>query len=78
MAVAQKPLCNECETPEAQIVTLFTRNTYCGWTCLAKAQLNYVRFILRALALRGRTTRFATPTARKHSARRSTARPTSW
>jgi hypothetical protein len=50
MAVAQKPLCNECETPEAQIVTLFTRNTYCGRACLVKGQLKYVRFILRVTA----------------------------
>jgi hypothetical protein len=50
MAVTQRPLCNDCETPEANILTLFTRNAYCGQACLAEGHSKYVRFMLRVAA----------------------------
>jgi hypothetical protein len=44
MAVAHKPLCNACETPQAKILTLFTRTTY------AEGKLKYGAFVLRVTA----------------------------
>jgi len=44
------PTCNECDAPDARIITLFTRNTYCGRFCLAEGQTKYCRMILRAQA----------------------------
>jgi hypothetical protein len=44
------PSCVECETPNAKIEALFTRELYCGRFCLAEGQLKYVRFVLRVNA----------------------------
>jgi|tagenome__1003787_1003787.scaffolds.fasta_scaffold17231332_1 hypothetical protein len=44
------PSCVECETPDARIEALFTRELYCGRFCLAEGQLKYVPFILRVNA----------------------------
>lgn len=42
--------CSECPAEEPQIITLFTRERYCGRHCLAEGQLKYVRMIIRARA----------------------------
>lgn len=44
------PICSECEAPEAKIITIYTREHYCGRHCLAEGQLKYARMILRAKA----------------------------
>jgi len=44
------PSCVECETPDAKIEALFTRELYCGRFCLAEGQLKSVRFVLRVNA----------------------------
>ena len=49
MAVAQKPLCNECEPRSINSDALYPQYVL-RLECLAKAQLNYVRFILRVTA----------------------------
>jgi hypothetical protein len=41
------PSCVECETPNAKIETLFTRELYCARFCLAEGRLKYVRFVPR-------------------------------
>lgn len=43
-------LCSTCDTPEPKIITIFTRQHYCGRHCLAEGQLKYVQLILRANA----------------------------
>ena len=44
------PSCVECETPNAKIEALFTRELYCARFCLAEGRLKYVRFVLRVNA----------------------------
>ena len=39
------PSCVECETPNAKIEALFTRELYCGRFCLAEGQLKYVNLL---------------------------------
>lgn len=43
-------LCAECDAPDPKVITLFTREHYCGRACLAEGQLKYVRMIIRAQA----------------------------
>ena len=50
MKLAPRPICSECEIPEAKIETLFTREHYCGRACLTESQLKYVRTVLRCSA----------------------------
>lgn len=50
MQLTPKPLCQECEAPKANIVTLFTREPFCGRRCLSEGQCRYIRTILRMRA----------------------------
>jgi hypothetical protein len=50
MQKAPKPHCAQSDVPNARIVTLFTREPYCGRACLSEGQLKYVRMVLRAKA----------------------------
>lgn len=45
-------LCAECDAPDPKVITLFTREHYCGRHCLAEGQMKYCRMILRANAER--------------------------
>lgn len=47
MQVPIRYLCSECESEQPKVITLFTREHYCGRFCLAEGQLKYVRMILR-------------------------------
>lgn len=44
--------CSECPEESPKIVSLFTREEFCGRHCLAEGQLKYARMILRANAER--------------------------
>jgi len=50
MKLAPKPMCAECDTPDAKIVTLFLRNCYCGRFCLAEGQMKIARWLIRIKA----------------------------
>lgn len=50
MHVQIKYLCSECDEPDPKVVTIYTREQFCGRQCLAEGQLKYTRMILRAAA----------------------------
>jgi hypothetical protein len=50
MQLAPKPLCAECEIPDAKILSLITRESYCGKACCVEGHLKHYRWIQRQRA----------------------------